>query len=394
MPDAITLAAFLAAVALGQSLLSASVLGLRTSHRQVHLPLAIFFLCMAISGLSGIIDAPAFQTLPKPVLHLTTATSFPIDVLILPLFWFYVRALTSEREQPWSNRDFIHLLPATVGCLTFIILIFTPESDRTALFDTGRDHSSTIQTVLFFLIIGLYVVWLCQWLFYALIILKRLVRYRARLKDLFATTEHLELRWIGWLGLLILVDWAWVALTFVLEIFTDHTPFEEPWLSVLDLILIWTLSIWGLRQTPGLAAEVTVIQDAEGKGARYEKSALGVEQIERLAGKIEAAMRDQQLYRDPDLSLSLLAKHISARPNYISQALNAGLDATFFDYVNQWRVTDAKAQLETSSDTVLEIAFAAGFNTRSSFYTAFKRYVGSTPTAWRKERTEGKTSTK
>ena len=386
-PDALTLATFFSTITLGQTLLSASLLGLRVSHRQVYLPLAVCFLAMSISGMSAIVDAPLFQTLPRSIPHLMTGASFPADVLILPMFWFYVRNMTAERAELWNRRDLVHFIPAIVGLIILIMLVFTPETDRVALFDSGRDQNSLLQAILFFLIVGLYIAWLCQWLFYALAILKRLVAYKARLKELFASTEHLELGWIGWIGVLILVDWLWVAVVFLIEAFTDITPFEEPWLSLLDMALVWTLSIWGLRQAPGLAVEANAVEQIEQAGQKYQKSALGEEQITRLADKIEAAMRDEHLYRNPDLSLSVLASHISARPNYVSQTLNAKLGASFFDYVNEWRVKDAQARLNTSTNTVLEIAFAVGFNTRSSFYTAFKRYAGTTPTAWRKTHT-------
>ena len=310
--------------------------------------------------------------------------SFPTDALLLPMFWFYVRAMTSEQAPIWSRRDIIHLLPALLGFFVLILLFSASSADRVALFDTGRDHSSIIQTTLFVLIIVLYIIWLCQWLFYALAILKRLIAYRGRLKELFASTDHMELGWIGWLGVLILINWTWVASIFVLDVFTGINPIEEPWLSLLDLALVWTISVWGLRQVPGLAVEVAATKAMEQVGPKYEKSALGDEQLAQLANKIETVMRDEQLYRDPNLSLSVLAKQISARPNYVSQTLNTNLGANFFDYVNTWRVKEAQTLLTSSSDTVLDIAFAVGFNTRSSFYTAFKRYAGTTPSAWRK----------
>lgn len=384
MLDALTLAAFVSAITLGQSALSASVLVSRVRHRQVYLPLALFFVALSISGASAVLEAPVFQSVPRYIPHLMAGLSFPTDLLLLPMFWFYVRAMTTERASIWARIDLLHLLPAVIGLLIFLLLLYASNADRVALFETGRDRTSTLQTTLFFLIIGLYVTWLCQWLLYSVMILRRLIVYRARLKELFASKEHLELGWIGWLGVLILIDWAWVAAVFILEAFTNITPIEEPWLSLLDLALVWTIAIWGLRQVPGLAAEVAATEAVERTNAKYEKSALGDDQIARLAEKIEAAMREDQLYRDLNLSLSVLAKHIGARPNYVSQTLNTKLDATFFDYVNRWRIEDAQSRLTSSTDTVLEIAFAVGFNTRSSFYTAFRRHCGMTPSAWRK----------
>ena len=360
------------------------MLAARVRHRQIYLPLAMFFLALSISSASAIIKEPLFENLSRSIVHFMIGVSFPTDMLLLPMFWFYVRGMTSERSHIWSRRDLVHLLPAMFGLVILILLLFTPNADRVALFDTGRDHASGIQTTLFVLILGLYLIWLCQWLFYALAILKRLVIYRRRLKELFASTDYYELGWIGWIGVLIIFDWLWVVTVFAIEAFTDLNPMEEPWLSLLDLVLVWTISIWGLRQIPGLASEAAATDIADKTAPKYEKSALRDEQIKHLAEKIEASMRDDQLYRDPNLSLSVLSSHIRARPNYVSQTLNAKLGTNFFDYVNAWRVTEAQERLTSGTDTVLNIAFAVGFNTRSSFYTAFKRHVGSTPMAWRK----------
>jgi len=90
-------------------------------------------------------------------------------------------------------------------------------------------------------------------------------------------------------------------------------------------------------------------------------------------------------YRDSELSLSTLSKHIGKLPNYVSQSLNMQLEQTFFDYVNRWRVQDAMRLLEQSSENVLTISNEVGFNSRSSFYTAFKKVTGNTPTAYRKQ---------
>ena len=154
---------------------------------------------------------------------------------------------------------------------------------------------------------------------------------------------------------------------------------------MLDLIAIWTLSTWGLRQTPGLAAEISRTEHIETAIPLYEKSGLSAEHIKKIAKKIETAMKQDHLYRNPDLSLSLLAKHIAARPNYVSQTLSTKLNANFFDYINKWRIEDAKDRLEHSSENVLTIAFDTGFNSRSSFYTAFKRHTSTTPISWRKK---------
>jgi AraC-like DNA-binding protein len=94
-------------------------------------------------------------------------------------------------------------------------------------------------------------------------------------------------------------------------------------------------------------------------------------------------MQDDRLYLDPNLSLTKLARHVRVASNHVSQTLNEALEETFFDYVNRWRIEAALPHIAEGKETVLTIALDVGFNTRSTFYTAFKRVTGMTPRAYR-----------
>jgi AraC-like DNA-binding protein len=95
-------------------------------------------------------------------------------------------------------------------------------------------------------------------------------------------------------------------------------------------------------------------------------------------------MEVDHLHRDANLSLWALAKHTGASSNYISQTLNEVMGESFFDFVNSYRIAEAKTLLATTNESVLNITYDVGFNARSSFYNAFKRHTGQTPTSYRK----------
>ena len=62
----------------------------------------------------------------------------------------------------------------------------------------------------------------------------------------------------------------------------------------------------------------------------------------------------------------------------------------FFDFINQFRIDEARSILknpEKKQFTVLEILYEVGFNSKSSFNTAFKKHTGLTPTQYRKKNT-------
>lgn len=105
-------------------------------------------------------------------------------------------------------------------------------------------------------------------------------------------------------------------------------------------------------------------------------------------------MEEQKPYLDSQLTLQKLAM-LSDIPAYrISDILNKHLGINFFDFINRYRVEEWKWQIAAAptSRTIQEIAFQVGFNSKSSFNTAFKKHTGQTPSEYRAEyRTEQRT---
>lgn len=71
-------------------------------------------------------------------------------------------------------------------------------------------------------------------------------------------------------------------------------------------------------------------------------------------------------------------------PRHVSQVISQDLASSFYELVNQHRIEEAKRRLRVSPPEIaLEIALAVGFNSKSTFNTAFRRYTGMTPTSYR-----------
>ncbi len=121
--------------------------------------------------------------------------------------------------------------------------------------------------------------------------------------------------------------------------------------------------------------------------AKYAKSGLSDARVAAYKERLDAAMRREQAYLQIDLTLPRLAAIIGCTVNHLSQVINAGFGMSFFDYVNQFRVEHAKRLFEEHSGrngAALHVAYAVGFSSNSTFYTAFKRYVGQTPAQYRR----------
>ncbi len=390
------LSAFLSALALGQSILTASILASRSDFPDVRLPLMIFFAANAVTEFSSL--PFLFELENRSIVHAVNLSGLPAILLMAPAIWLYVAALTSEEPIRLQWRHLLHLIPFVLGIAVCIALASVSEGVREQIIGDASRTDDAVVRIVTLMVIGILLINIGQFLAYMAPIYMRLLRYSSRLRDLYASTHKRELTWVIWtLGLLTLnVGWA------IYDTFFALTPQLTIVADVSNLTLIWWLSVWGLRQAPGLRTAPSQVDlaslqiaprradtDPEEAKFKYEKSALSDEQIDRIAAKVEQAMETSKVYLNPNLSLRDLAAQISTHPNYVSQTLNSRLGATFFDFVNGWRIRDAMPRLAQSDEQVTNIAYDVGFNSRSSFYNAFKKEAGVTPTQYRKRAEEG-----
>ncbi len=107
--------------------------------------------------------------------------------------------------------------------------------------------------------------------------------------------------------------------------------------------------------------------------------------------KLEELMRYKKLYRNPNLNLNYVAQQLGISSCYLSNLTNSILNISFIDYINGYRVRDVKNHLHCdhfSHYTILSVGLEAGFNSKSTFYHAFKKHVGMSPSEYKEEQPE------
>lgn len=132
-----------------------------------------------------------------------------------------------------------------------------------------------------------------------------------------------------------------------------------------------------------IAGSLRVSTDLQQK---YAKSGLSTGQLESYKNQLTDLMQSEQAYLNADLTLPKLAVLVNCPVNHLSQVINSGFDMSFFDYLNQFRIEDAKKLLcleDGQLQAILSIAFEVGFNSNSAFYAAFKKSCGMTPAQYR-----------
>ena len=121
---------------------------------------------------------------------------------------------------------------------------------------------------------------------------------------------------------------------------------------------------------------------------RYEKSTLQEDSKEQYVKRLLLFMDTEKPYRSSDLTLTELSNQVNIPTHHLSQVINEKLECNFLDFINQYRVKEAQKMLvdpKLNHYTVVSIAYEAGFNSKSTFYTAFKKYTAMTPSQYKKQ---------
>jgi len=129
------------------------------------------------------------------------------------------------------------------------------------------------------------------------------------------------------------------------------------------------------------------VEDEEKETLSYVNSKYDKAEIEELCAKIKSMMDEKRPYLDEELNLNKLAHQLSCPPHMLSQCINQMEGRNFNDFINQYRLKEAMKMLmdaKFSSFSVEGIGLEAGFSSKTTFYTAFKKQTGTTPTEFRK----------
>jgi AraC-like DNA-binding protein len=134
----------------------------------------------------------------------------------------------------------------------------------------------------------------------------------------------------------------------------------------------------------------TLPPDETGLTEKYKRSALTEEQTDKILARLINVMEKEKPFLEMGLTLPTLSNMLDVSPHHLSQVINGRLKKSFFDLVNEYRVQEAKRALvspESRQFNILGIAMDVGFNSKSAFYTAFKKHTGMTPSRFKESRT-------
>lgn len=143
-------------------------------------------------------------------------------------------------------------------------------------------------------------------------------------------------------------------------------------------IPIYLITFQAIRQS-GFFRQPSLVEPQ-----KYKTSSITSEQQAKLLAQLKEVMALQKPYLKPSFSLPDLADQLKVTVHQLSQVINEGLGKSFFEMLAEYRIEEAKILLkEKSNIKIEEIAEQVGYNSKSSFNTAFKKLTGQTPGEWR-----------
>lgn len=117
---------------------------------------------------------------------------------------------------------------------------------------------------------------------------------------------------------------------------------------------------------------------------KYQHKKIAGQQAQPLIDKLTRLVEEQELYKNPDLKLNELAGKINIPGHQLSQLLNDNLGKSFSVFINEYRIKEAcKKIIAEPHIKIEEIGYEVGFNSKSTFFTAFKKVTNTTPVLYR-----------
>jgi AraC-like DNA-binding protein len=307
-----------------------------------------------------------------PFLEIHTIILGITFVFIIPLLYFYVKALTSYRFL-FKKKDGIHFLPF-VFCLLLSLLFLLSEHGLIHLFSMGKDMLHNIISIISFIVFA----------FYILLANIKLFHHTKTINNNFSNVDRINLFWLR-LFLLLLTFLLIFAVVF--DLIFHLRNWDIIWLACT--IIIYIISYFGLAQPAIFTVPVVDVGlSMRNKSKKYKKSSLDEEKAQKHLMKLKSEMQLRKSYLDKNISLSKLAEDLGISIHHLSQIINEKLGKNFYDFVNSQRIQEAEKQLINPGNkhlSIAAIAFEVGFNSLSAFNAAFKKFTGLTPSRFRKK---------
>lgn len=310
-----------------------------------------------------------------PSVHFIPGIAYYIDGLLL---FFCIKSLIF-RNFSLKKIDLLHLLPL----LAYIIFISTEfyshsfEQRQEMLNSESFVYSAGYVTMEFF----------SKWVrvFYAIACFVLIFKYKNRLQDTHSNIENVHINWLNGLVVGFMVVMLSEVILVGAKVFNLFYPLGTDMFMYLGLtgnytsfVLVNLLIFTAIRYFlifEQVTDDETIKKSVDDKFVNPD-----------MAAEVDCAILKSKAYMEPDITLDKLAESLSIIPRDLSMLINRHFGINFYEFINKYRIEEAKKMLvdpEHKNTTITDIYLAVGFNSKSVFYTFFKKFESVTPSQFR-----------
>jgi AraC-like DNA-binding protein len=337
-----------------------------------HWLLATFFLSIALNLLDVfLLMNRAYSSCPA-----LAGWGSCIPLVFGPLLYLYTRSVLEKR----SGFSWVHFVPFVVFFLaTEIFYVSEPRATQELLLQNALAHrfhwSVSLASSIIFLQFSLYIAFS----------LDLIARHKKAAAQHFSNPGQTSLSWLYTM----LVFFMFLMIGTTLNGLLAGTPLARHYLLTFSVIILAMLVFINRVLLKALHTPYFFAFEERSEAPTAE-AGLPPENKESaaMAQRLREFMQTEKPWLNPDLNLEELAVALGQKPKVLSVVINETLGQNFFDFINHYRIDEAKRLLTNPVDkktTVLEVLYHVGFNSKSSFNTLFKKYTGLTPTEFRKK---------
>lgn len=357
----------------------------------------------------------------KPIAYIYPLI-LPVILLFIPVFYLYMLSITTPGFK-FSKSEIVHFLPAALIALLNIPYLFASADEKANFVTQGNGvmNNTMFEYLTVVYMVGIFGIFTLQLLLYSVKAFKLFKRYKTYIENRFSYTENINIDWILLLlicfviffvfnDILYLVGFrqnyitqviynlAMLSITFYVgyrgllqkEITENNIPIRANSMSgISNSEIITDFELVANDNQTNKNAESTsdskTQRDENFK--KYSGSTLSEDQKISLISKLEHLVQVEKIFINEKLSIEDIAVKLDTNSKYISQVINETFNKNFYNYINSYRIEEAKLMLKSElSDkySILGIAQSVGFVSKSTFNVAFKRITGLTPTEFKR----------
>jgi AraC-like DNA-binding protein len=336
--------------------------------------MGLFFLSGACMLLNAVIYRSGLPKVYSQLIGVSELTRF----IMPPALYLSIVQYTIPGSRI-GKRQYFYFIPFMVFTVYMLPLIFIPGFNYSLSPMLSRGLA-----VLFWLAVNLQII------IYWVLSYYKLVQHQKNIQLVASSTEAISLNWLKYL----LLSLGTMLLFFVSTALL-HIHLNTRYTALLYLVGSLVIWYYFLAQKeifpfqPEAMIEVEKVIEDYQQSNKFTKQRIETDEASQLKARLENLMIADKLYLDGELNLSQLAQGLGVSVHDLSYLLNEVLGINFFQFVNSYRVEEAKRLMLSDQYkhlNILGIAYSAGFSSKTTFNTAFKKQTGLSPSQFIQQR--------